>query len=57
MAGKSMKLGGGGRAAKLKKEGVPDPVIGEIARSKGVYGHDKFGPKRNLPPSFYKKGK
>lgn len=34
--GKSMKLGMGGRAAKLKSEGVPGGVIGEIARSKGA---------------------
>jgi hypothetical protein len=35
-AGKSTKLGGGGRAAKLKSEGVPGAVIGAIARSKGA---------------------
>jgi hypothetical protein len=34
--GKSTKLGHGGRAAKLKSEGVPDAVIGAIARSKGA---------------------
>jgi hypothetical protein len=33
-AGKSNKLGMGGRAAQLKAQGVPGPVIGEIARSK-----------------------
>jgi hypothetical protein len=35
-AGKSTKLGSGGRAAKLKSEGVPGAVIGAIARSKGA---------------------
>lgn len=34
--GKSTALGHGGRAAKLKSEGVPGAVIGEIARSKGA---------------------
>jgi hypothetical protein len=34
--GKSTKLGHGGRAAKLKAEGVPGAVIGAIARSKGA---------------------
>jgi hypothetical protein len=34
--GKSTKLGHGGRAAKLKNEGVPGGVIGNIARSKGA---------------------
>lgn len=34
--GKSMELGEGGRAAKLKAEGVPGGVIGDIARSKGA---------------------
>lgn len=32
--GKSNKLGGGGRAAQLKAQGVPGAVIGAIARSK-----------------------
>ena len=32
--GKSNKLGHGGRAAQLKHEGVPQGVIGEIARKK-----------------------
>ena len=32
--GKSNKLGHGGRAAQLKAQGVPDGVIGAIARSK-----------------------
>jgi hypothetical protein len=32
--GKSTKLGSGGRAAKLKAEGVPGGVIGKIARKK-----------------------
>ena len=35
-AGKSNKLGMGGRAAQLKAKGVPQAVIGEIARSKGA---------------------
>lgn len=30
--GKSNKLGHGGRAAQLKAKGVPDGVIGELAR-------------------------
>ena len=30
--GKSNKLGYGGRAAQLKDEGVPEGVIGELAR-------------------------
>lgn len=34
--GKSTKLGYGGRAAKLKAEGVPGAVIGAIARKKGA---------------------
>lgn len=34
--GKSTKLGHGGRAAKLRDEGVPGGVIGAIARSKGA---------------------
>lgn len=34
--GKSNKLGHGGRAAQLKSEGVPEGVIGEIARKKGA---------------------
>jgi len=32
--GKSNKLGHGGRAAQLRAKGVPDAVIGAIARSK-----------------------
>lgn len=32
--GKSNKLGHGGRAAQLKAKGVPDAVIGAIARRK-----------------------
>lgn len=32
--GKSNALGGGGRAAQLKAQGVPGGVIGNIARSK-----------------------
>lgn len=35
-AGKSNKLGYGGRAAQLKAQGVPGAVIGEIARRKGA---------------------
>ena len=35
-AGKSTKLGHGGRAAILKAKGVPGGVIGEIARKKGA---------------------
>jgi len=34
--GKSNRLGGGGRAAQLKAQGVPGGVIGNIARSKGA---------------------
>ena len=34
--GKSNKLGFGGRAAQLKARGVPQAVIGEIARKKGA---------------------
>ncbi len=34
--GKSNKLGYGGRAAQLKAKGVPDAVIGAIARRKGA---------------------
>lgn len=34
--GKSNELGYGGRAAQLRDQGVPGPVIGEIARSKGA---------------------
>jgi len=34
--GKSNKLGHGGRAAQLKAKGVPQAVIGEIARKKGA---------------------
>lgn len=33
-AGKSTQLGGGGRAAKMKAQGVPGGVIGNIARAK-----------------------
>lgn len=35
-AGKSNKLGYGGRAAQLKAAGVPGGVIGTIARAKGA---------------------
>lgn len=34
--GKSNKLGHGGRAAQLKARGVPEAVIGEIARKKSA---------------------
>jgi len=34
--GKSNKFGHGGRAAQLKAKGVPEAVIGEIARKKGA---------------------
>lgn len=34
--GKSNKLGYGGRAAQLKARGVPQAVIGMIARKKGA---------------------
>ncbi len=34
--GKSNKLGHGGRAAQLKAQGVPQGVIGAIARGKGA---------------------
>lgn len=34
--GKSNKLGMGGRAAQLKAKGVPQAVIGAIARKKGA---------------------
>ena len=34
--GKSNKLGHGGRAAQLKAKGVPQAVIGMIARRKGA---------------------
>lgn len=34
--GKSNKLGYGGRAAQLKAQGVPQGVIGSIARKKGA---------------------
>jgi hypothetical protein len=34
--GKSNKLGHGGRAAQMKAKGVPQAVIGAIARQKGA---------------------
>lgn len=40
--GKSTELGGGGRAAKLKDEGVPGSVIGAIARSKSAAPGQKY---------------
>lgn len=50
---KGMKLGEGGRAQKLKQAGVPGPVIGEIARKKGVFGHNDFmrGPGKGKRPT------
>jgi len=45
--GKSNKLGHGGRAAQLKKKGVPQAVIGMIAREKGAApGQKNFHGKR-----------
>lgn len=35
-AGKSNKLGHGGRAAQMKAKGVPGGVIGAIARKEGA---------------------
>ena len=35
-AGKSNKLGYGGRSAQLKAQGVPGGVIGELARKAGA---------------------
>lgn len=35
-SGKSNKLGYGGRAAQMKREGVPGGVIGSIARREGA---------------------
>jgi hypothetical protein len=44
--GKSNKLGHGGRAAQLKAKGVPQAVIGQIARSKGAApGQRNYHPK------------
>lgn len=40
--GKSTELGSGGRAAKLKDEGVPGAVIGAIARSKQAAPGQKY---------------
>lgn len=42
--GKSNKLGGGGRAAQLKAQGVPGGVIGNIARRKQAAPGQKYGP-------------
>ena len=45
--GKSNKLGYGGRAAQLKAKGVPQGVIGAIARKKGAApGQRNFHGKR-----------
>jgi hypothetical protein len=47
--GKSNKLGRGGRAAQLKAKGVPQGVIGEIARRKGAApGQKNFHGKRRV---------
>lgn len=40
--GKSTELGKGGRAAKMEDEGVPDNVIGAIARKKQAAPGQKF---------------
>lgn len=40
--GKSTELGSGGRAAKLKDEGVPDAVVGAIARKKDAAPGQKY---------------
>jgi hypothetical protein len=46
-AGKSTKLGHGGRAAMLKAQGVPGGVIGEIARKKqAAPGQKNYHPKK-----------
>jgi hypothetical protein len=44
--GKSNALGHGGRAAQLKAKGVPQAVIGEIARSKGAGGPNYHGKRK-----------
>lgn len=50
--GKSTKLGMGGRAAKLKAQGVPGGVIGEIAREKGAApGGPNYHPNVSKPHS------
>jgi hypothetical protein len=50
-AGKSNKLGMGGRAAQLKAKGVPGGVIGEIARKKhAAPGQANFHPKQTTTP-------
>lgn len=36
VSGKSNSLGHGGRAAQMKRQGVPGGVIGEIARAEGA---------------------
>ena len=36
ISGKSNQLGYGGRAAQMKRAGVPGGVIGEIARKEGA---------------------
>ena len=62
-AGKSNKLGYGGRAAQMKAHGVPGGVIGAIARSKGeapgqsgYHGgiHAKVGTVKHNHPSYNK---
>lgn len=45
--GKSNKLGHGGRAAQLKAQGVPQGVIGELARkAKAAPGQRNYHGKR-----------
>lgn len=45
--GKSTALGHGGRAAKMKAEGVPGGVIGEQARAKkAAPGQSNYHPKK-----------
>lgn len=40
--GKSTELGKGGRAEKLKDEGVPEAVVGTIAREKKAAPGQKY---------------
>jgi len=49
--GKSNKLGHGGRAAQLRAQGVPEGVIGEIARRKQAAPGQKnyHGKKKSNP--------
>ena len=57
--GKSNKLGYGGRAAQLKAQGVPQGVIGAIARRKGAAPGQKnyHGGKKNPFTNASKVGK